>query len=316
MEPVILSPNEIDFGEMSNILKEAFGETKRSKFQSKRQNFKLSQIELQRKYLDGLLGTKIAVVIKDGKYVAINGLIRISLQSKTDLIAGWMSCDTAVAPEYRGLGLSKKCINFLKASIDENNIFLGYPNSESINIFKRMGWTIKNQYDILLKITSFLPITKNFTVNKLGDFSTSIGTRSIGINKNSQYLNWRYPKSDVFYQKFTGEKNNNFFQLVVAFVRIKGVKTLVILEIITKSELGFLGALDYANKIAQQNLCFFLITSSSHSNKAILKSTGFRNIPIKLNPRPILLAGESTGPISDDIWDSEWDISIGDWDAI
>jgi hypothetical protein len=65
-----------------------------------------------------------------------------------------------------------------------------------------MGWNIKNQYDILLKITNFLPIPKKFTVNKLEDFNTSIETRNIGINKNSQYLNWRYPRSDIFYQKF------------------------------------------------------------------------------------------------------------------
>jgi hypothetical protein len=316
LEPVILSPNEIDFEEMSNILKEAFGETRKSKFQSQRQNFKLSQAELQRKYLTGLLGTKISVVIKDGKYVAINGLLKIGIQNKTDLIAGWMSCDTAVTPEYRGLGLSKKCINVLRDSIDENSVFLGYPNLESINIFKKMGWNIKNQYDILLKITNFLPIPKKFTVNKLEDFNTSIETRNIGINKNSQYLNWRYPKSDIFYQKFTGENNNDFFHLVITFISVKGVKALVILEIITKSDSGFLGALNYANKIAKQNFCFFLISSSNHSNKAMLKSAGFRNISTKLNPRPILLAGESTGPISDKIWDNEWDISIGDWDAI
>ena len=316
MEPLILSPDEINFEEMSSILKKSFGETRKSKFQSQRQNFKLNQVELRRKYLDSLPGTKLAVVIKNGKYVAINGLLRVDLQSKTEIIVGWMSCDTAVAPEYRGQGLSKKCINILKESIDKNSIFLGYPNSESINIFKKLGWSVKNQYEISLKITNFLPVSRKFAVTKLQDFSTGLPTRTIGINKNSNYLNWRYPKSDNFYQKFSGKKKNDFFHLVVALVNIKGVKVLVILEIITDSESGFLGALDYANKIARQNLCFFLIISSSQRNKLILKSAGFRNIPSKFNPRPILLAGESTGPISDVIWDKEWDISIGDWDAL
>ncbi len=316
MEPVILYPDEIDYGEMSYILKEAFSENKRSKFQIQRQNFKLSQAELRRKYCDGLPGTKIAVVVKANKYIAINGLIRISLQSRTDSIEGWMSCDTAVAPEYRGLGLSKKCIDTLKGSIAENNIFLGYPNSESINIFKKMGWTIKNQYNVLFKITNYLPKSGNLKVIELENFSSNFEQRSIGLNKNSQYLNWRYPKSDIFYKKFTGERNGDYFQLVVAIIKIKGVKALVILEILTKNDLGFLCALEYANKVAQQNFCIFLITSSSYNNKLLLKSAGFRDIPIRLNPRPIWLAGQSTGPVSDVIWNSEWDINIGDWDAI
>lgn len=316
MEPLILSPNEINFEEMSNILKKSFGETHKSKFQTQRQNFKLNQAELRRKYLDSLHGTKLAVVIKDGKYVAINGLLRIDLQCKAEIIAGWMSCDTAVAPEYRGQGLSKKCINILRESINMDNIFLGYPNSESINIFKKLGWSVKNQYEISLKITNFLPVSRKFTVTRLQDFSTGLPTKTIGINKNAYYLNWRYPKSDNFYQKFSGEKKNDFFHLVVAVVSIKGVKVLVILEVITDSESGFLGALDYANKIARQNFCFFLIISSSNNNNLILKSAGFRIIPTKFNPRPILLAGESMGPISDVIWDKEWDISIGDWDAL
>jgi hypothetical protein len=313
LEAIVLTGEHIDFRKLSSLLRASFASIEDTNLQIEEKSRAMSVEFLRHKYTRGEKPAKLAVIIEGGEYIACNGLLYLELNSANSIIDGWMSCDTATDPDFRGRGLFKKCLAALEASLPNESIVFGYPNEVSRSSFSKMGWENKTTYPISLSLA--IPSLKNGNCRNVDFFYEPLpNSRSkFGILKSQGYLNWRYHETRANYFRLVSDDNS--FALVARKLIISHIPALVVLEVIATDNLAYKNALKSARRVALKKHCLlFVISLPKDKSKRSLPLLTVR-LSSKVSQRRIDLMGKPFGPISTQAWASDWDTSLGDWDA-
>lgn len=313
MEAIVLTGEHIDFDKLHCLLRTSFASVEDTSLQIEEKSRAMSAEFLRHKYTRGEKPAKLAVIVESGKYIACNGLLYVELNSANSTIDGWMSCDTATDPDFRGRGLFKKCIAALEASLPNESIFFGYPNEVSRSSFSKMGWESKTTYPINLSLA--IPSLKNRNCRNVDLFYEPIPNsgNKFGIIKSQGYLNWRYHETRANYFRLASDDNS--FALVMRKLTINHISAMVVLEVVAIDKLAYRNALKSARRFALKKHClFFVISIPKDKSKRFLSFSTVR-LPSRVSHRRIELMGKPFGPNATQAWASEWDTSLGDWDA-
>lgn len=313
METSVLTGNEIDFEKLSNLLLSSFLSPDDSELQNQEKMKAMSTEFLRHKYTEGLQNAKLAVAIIGDEYVACNGMVYVKLKMAGKIVDGWMSCDTATHPNFRGQGLFRKCIESLRDSLPKESVFFGYPNANSIETFKKFGWQVKHDYRIKVGLAIIKP-SKSYgrVVANFQEFDC-IFKNQVGVLKDARYLDWRYSSKRSNYVRSVS-LDKTFF-IVARKVTINKISFLLVLEFLTEGEDGFTKGVSEIYRIAWEQKCIFIISSfSKYGQKSFWLRFQF-NLPVRLFPRKISLMGSAKGQTALEIWDSNWDLALGDWDV-
>ncbi len=313
METLVLTGEHIDFPKLSCLLRDSFASAEDTNLQIEEKSRAMSVEFLRHKYTKGEKPGKLAVVIEDEKYIACNGMLYVELKSSDSRIDGWMSCDTATNPDFRGKGLFKKCIAALEAVLPTESIFFGYPNEVSRSSFSKMGWESKITYPINLGLA--IPSLKTENCRNVGIFNKPLpnSERKLGIMKSQDYLNWRYHETRADYFRLVSEDDS--FILVARKLTISRIPVLVVLEVIATGNVAYRNALKSARRIALKKGCLFIVTTIPKEKTKRFLSYFTMRLPSRLPQRRIDLMGKPFGSTSRQAWALDWDTALGDWDA-
>jgi hypothetical protein len=314
METKVLTGSEIDFTKFSHLMLTAFLAENESKLERTEKLKSLSSTSLERKYLTGPKLGKLAVIVKDNEYIACNGMVYIQLINNSKITNGWMSCDTATRPDYRGRGMFKECIAALRNDLPDQGIFFGFPNNVSRKLFEKQSWELKVNYP--LYISPIFPRKSKSKSTTISVFKHGMYNfiDQNGINKSPEYLNWRYDDSKGSYLRLVSHKHD--YMVVLREISIKKVKFVFILELIAGSEKSYDSAISEINRIAFSKKCRFMVFTVSRVNEEFLKNWHTIKIPLSLQPKEITLMGQALDQNSAAAWRHDWNLSLGDWDTL
>ncbi|MFZ0679313.1 GNAT family N-acetyltransferase, partial [Candidatus Binatus sp.] len=142
---------------------------------------------------------RIAQIRNDnGELVAMNSAFPVTLTNGDKTTRGWQSCDTATHPSARGRGYFLKCLNALKETFDEGEVFFGYPNANSAHGFTKFGWQRISTLQIFAGIIPpFSALPKIRRIDRFGPEQDDLAARlaapgRIMIQRSAAYMNDRY----------------------------------------------------------------------------------------------------------------------------
>jgi GNAT superfamily N-acetyltransferase len=314
MEAKVLTGAEIDFTKLSTLMLSAFLAENQSNLERTEKLKSLSPIALERKYSTGTKLGKLAVIVKDNDYIACNGMLHIQIIQNSKMTEGWMSCDTATRPDYRGRGLFKECIAALRNHLPDQGIFFGFPNKVSRKLFEKQSWELKVDYPLYLSLV--FPTKSKGKSIFVSEFKENIYRLAYqnGINKTPPYLNWRYDDSKATYLRFVS--NDYDYIIVLREIKIKKIKFMFLMDLIAYDEKSYISAINEINRISFSRNCRFLVLTMSPVSKEFLKNWHTIRIPRSFQPKEITLMGQALGVDSKVAWNSDWDLSLGDWDTL
>jgi hypothetical protein len=278
------------------------------------------------KYTTPAGAAKIAVVFIDNKMVASNAMFPLHLRYKDKTILAWQSCDTATLPEVRGRGYYSACLNALKKELQPDQLFFGFPNSNSIRGFGKLGCEEKavistwvNPFPSLRGSHRFAQI---YEVESFDDRQDQCSEQLIAsggpiFDRCSSYLNWRYHQHPIFrYKSFVYREDGVQRGFMVLRKAEVGNMTLVlVMEIWGLSHAIEHRLLKTAKAWAkQQKITRLLMMSNSLSLVSGIHS-GYFPVPSLLLPKRQVLMGFATGGYAEEIMQMKWRVNLGDWDG-
>ena len=198
------------------------------------------------------------------KVVAIYAAIPKNIKLENYNLKGRMIQDVMTHPDYRGQGFLHKLSAICLDDIKKNGEF-GYtfPNEKSERSFRRNNWHELCSIPFRTKfISKNLDSKINLDLTKIeGNFDQSISSIwdfsgiKIGINRNAEYLNWRYRKPGIKYFKFILNSNEGI--LILKIFKEKRISFLHICDLIVKENKKelILSALKFSEQFAKKNNC-------------------------------------------------------------
>jgi hypothetical protein len=267
----------------------------------------------------------IAQVRQDSRLVAMNAMFPLILCHATGNTRVWQSCDSATATESRGHGYFTKCLVALREKMELNEIFFGYPNSNSAPGFRKFGWINRGTLTTSLR---FIPAAgiKDQRFQKILQFDEGQDRffsklRPLDgpiLQRNSAYMNWRYTRRpDVKYQvyKSIDKDLEQDGLLVLREVDVNGRRLIVIMECfgLNNSVEAMLSQL--AVQVACELGVRFVLRIGN--DKTILQSLRSLYLPVPswLLPKQQILMGAGNSPSSTELLKQKWRVQIGDWDG-
>jgi len=304
----IVDPKNVDFDEIHLLLKLAFKERSESNESVKVPSAKA----LAHKYLNSEFLSKIALYFENNSLIAMNGLIPMRVVSGTTSSIGWMSCDTATHPNYRGRGLFKQCVLALESTLKKSDLIFGFPNSNSQPGFKKLGWETNNEIKLWMSPRSLLK-SKKISVEEIAllDFPHEVGYTP-GIVKDKHYLTWRYSPQRDDYKIFRIWIKDKTYYAITKLMEVGSLKLTLILETSALPN-------DSINAIKQISVAqgtHGVLMSKSQIAAENLVRNGFFQVPSKLNPRRIYLSGKFLEDEIRNLELREWFLTLGDFDAL
>jgi hypothetical protein len=300
----IIDAKDFDFHQMHQLMKIAFEERKSSSVEIP------SAESLEQKYCDSPQASKIAAVKSMGRLIAINGLLPIETNISLGREISWMSCDTATHPEFRGLGLFKKCILGLEETLQKGDLICGFPNENSLPGFVKFGWKPIKEINLFYSSKSLLEC-KDFMVTKADVFNEDMPCKfDHGINKSSNYLNWRYNKIRSNYLYFQINYQGESLHVVGKKFKSSIIEILVILEVFSTPKFKNEKILQALRNLAHLEKTSGLLLGEKFGKLGPIK------VPHFVNKRPIIFAGKRIGLADWDAKDEDWNLSLGDFDAL
>ena len=140
-----------------------------------------------------------------GFYAAVNNPVNVGDNTR-DV---FMVQDVMTAESYRGQGILHLMGETCAEAIDNSgSVGLTFPNEKSANSFRRLGWTevmgvplreaktVQANSGTTLRVSEVVAFDKS--VNEIWEES---GLR-LGVQRDAEYLNWRYSKPGIEYLKF------------------------------------------------------------------------------------------------------------------
>jgi hypothetical protein len=310
MEVRVLDSDSIDFSDMRRLLEQAFAFRSESKVKVEIPTSKSLEFKYQTLNKD----SRLAAVFHNDEIVAMNGLIPLEIRRSGVDCIGWMSCDSATHPDFQGQGLFRKCVTSLEDSLPPGTLIFGFPNSNSMPGFKKMGWL--NLGEIDLYFSPQLPGgKKSISIRRVEMESfTSPGSFTNGIVKSDSYLNWRYSHHRGAYNLHKISDKDFSFTTITRDILIMGKKITMILEVMSDQKM-FSGV--HLRKICEEQGTVGLLVAPEMFTGIQLGKSGFFRVPKFLVSRRIHLAGKMTGEVGSSLpIPNSWQLSLGDFDAI
>jgi Acetyltransferase (GNAT) domain len=253
-------------------------------------------------------------------YAAMPAYFKIG--NKLDCLA-CQSLDTITDKDHRGKGLFIKLAKtvYEKAKVNNYKFVYGFPNGSSVHGFiKKLDWKLLDPIPFLIKplrlgyFLQYVPVIKK--ISKFLNFPLSRGSKpslsknlqiklitnfnedynelwnffseniTISINRNANYMNWRFvSKPKEYYHKFAIYENNVLSGIIVYCNKIKhGGNIGYIMELICKNEFYSKKLLKHAiSHMKKEKVDACLTWCFDHSpNKLAYKKSFFMKFPKKL----------------------------------
>ena len=146
-------------------------------------------------YLNNPSGKPIVAIAEEhGEMVGHYAMIPMPFLLDNRHITGYLSMTTMVRPDFQGKGLFKLLAKEVYQNREKDSFVYGFPNSNSIEGFKKhLGWNISTEYS-LIKIASRDLLESSFSAVQ----SAKLGCR-LDLD-NSAFLRWRISKPITSYQ--------------------------------------------------------------------------------------------------------------------
>ncbi len=152
---------------------------------------------------------RIAVVREGGRYLAANAMTPMLLRNGGQSVRGWHSGETATAPDQRGKGLFKECLSILVKSLEDDEIFFGFPNENSKKGFLKIGWEDKGIVTTWVRTRPVLDRRDSKFISEPEEFGEAADelARRIAeqgfttLDHGADYLNWRYVRHPLYSYK-------------------------------------------------------------------------------------------------------------------
>lgn len=208
-----------------------------------------------------------------------------------NIIEALQSCDTAVAPDYRGMGIFKKIIEYAMEDNKEGNydLMIGYPNSKSIGGFLKAGWVEVRRIDTafyISNIRNFVKVYFNIDIKKAGllfdrlkescinHYSSNVKIETvegilenIGFNSKSNSINTKITNEEFKWRNYNSNllvcKSENDKCIVECVFRIEKIDRVVIFDILSIRSTG--------NKVKDIKKCLASIVTNYFSEVDVYK---------------------------------------------
>jgi hypothetical protein len=263
---------------------------------------------------------------KGGEVASIYAVMPIFFKIENSLVKACQSLDTLTDINHRGKGLFVESANnvYKSASESDYKLVYGFPNGSSVHGFiKKLNWKLLDPVPFLfkpLKSGYFLKKILGNSIGSLLNFNIS-STKKIGlskseeiieikrfskdsdvlwesfsslfkvsINRNSDYLNWRFvEKPDENYKRYGFYRNGKLLGFIVFINKDKHSGNIgYIMELIVLPNEAEVGKklLQWAlNDFIKNKVDVILSWCFQHSpNFQIFKSKRFFDLPEKLKP--------------------------------
>jgi hypothetical protein len=146
-------------------------------------------------YLNNPSGKSIVAIAEEhGEIVGHYAMIPMPFLLDDRHITGYLSMTTMVRPDFQGKGLFKLLAQEVYKTREEDSFVYGFPNSKSIEGFKKyLGWNISNEYSLIKIASRYLLESSSLLVQ-----STKSACK-LDLD-NSAFLKWRISKPITSYQ--------------------------------------------------------------------------------------------------------------------
>ncbi len=314
------------------------------------------------KNLRGVNSIYYAIDWETQNIAAIYTYLPLILKCMGKVVNGMQSFDTLTDKNHRAKGLFIKLATRIEKeeSLKNNELVFGFPNENSVHGFvNKLGFTYFGEVPFLIKplkisyfinkifknkvetvpqnhcimdVASYIKIKSNVEIREILEFDQNYedlydlasSQINIGVNRNAEYMNWRYvTKPDERYARYGLYENNQLKGVIVFTLKNKH-----------NGKIGYLMELIYApqDKNAGRHLLKFCTETLKRNNADLIlawcfnhsfnykpiRSNGYYRFPEKLRPQKLgFIAKTLNGKNTEDIYNiKNWYISYSDSDTV
>lgn len=291
-------------------------------------------------YQENPSGNAIIILAKDNnRVIGQYANVPVHLKFDDQVLKSSLTIDLMVRKEYRRQGLFKKMGEVSNNNLSESGISLSvaFPsrNESYAGFIHKLGWLKVGNLEVLVKPVFF---------NLFGSAKTIAGTEikeissfpeaidgvwkrlnpniTIGIIRDSKYLNWRYSdKPNGKYQKFLVYRNNMLVgYFVLKFLHLSKLKLGVIVDMLCVNEMDIVKAIILKNReLCLKHGAYFCAVLKTKLYENTLRQLGFRVLPSRISPKGYTLIIRTNKHITEinrltNI--DNWYLTFGDWDVV
>ena len=299
-----------------------------------------------------------------GNVSAIYTVLPVFIKIKDQIFLSAQSIDTITVADHRGKGLFVKTAQKLYDTIagEQYKLVYGFPNQNSSpGLFNKLGWTSFGEVPFMIKplrLSYFVKklsrtkkingepaesnhhfpspegvdVDNNIQIRRIYEYSSEYDKLwenvskgiIVCVNRNSEYMNWRYiRKPDGNYYNYGIYENNALVGIIVFTIKNKhGGRVGYLMEQLFFAEKAWLGKklLKFANKLIKKEKADVILAwalKSHFSHKAYL-NCGYFFFPEKLRPQKLYFGVKALDPLSKDVIldKGNWYISYSDSDTV
>lgn len=318
----VVGPEALDFGDLVKLQREAFAKI----IGQTGTDYLFDEAYYRWKYHPPTGNAKIALLQDGVGLVSANSMYPLDILADGARILGWQSCDTATHPRGRGKGYFMKCLGSLKAVLEPENLFFGFPNRSSMRGFVKLGWTHHGDVRTWAralpgrKTAGFLAIEPidNFTAEQ-DAFSGEIAAQGGAmLDRGSAYMNWRYRQHPFHQYGVFGwrEAGRLLGVIVLRRVKITGRELAIVMETLALLPHVERGMLSFAAGWAREHGAAYtlVLNNTTQTINGILSA--YVPVPMWVLPkRQVLMGAAMSGSRAQAAWRMPWRVQIGDWDV-
>lgn len=188
------------------------------------------------KHFENPFGKSYGLLAIDNNHiVGVRMFMYWEFKSSNEILRAIRPVDTITHPNYRGKGIFKKLtLQGLEDCKGEYDFVFNTPNINSFPGYVKMGWT-KYDKDLFFKIAITIDLKRKGSIEllKQKEFklqNIDLLSPNFRTNITTSYLRWRY--LDKLYEVAKFEENSVCLLLFYKLTKVKGVKTLILLDVI------------------------------------------------------------------------------------
>ncbi|MEQ1566644.1 MAG: GNAT family N-acetyltransferase [Myxococcota bacterium] len=266
---------------------------------------------------------RIAVVREGGRYIAANAMFPLAIRQGSRTIRAWQSCDTATAPDARGKGWFGACLRALQGSLGSDEIFFGFPNTNSVRGFEKLGWRVMSPVQVWTRpvpgwstaaIAGVDPLDPNDPLDDLRDALATSG-RAL-IDRSPAYLRWRYREHPVYSYRCWLYRGDGVGLAVVRPAIGLGRTIGAVLERLATSPAAERAISRQIGAWATAERAWPTVVFDNRWTLSPALRSGFVPVPARVLPkRQILMGASAGGSAAAAVFDADWWVQMGDWDG-
>lgn len=317
----VFSPDTLDFSAFVALQKTAFAQI----IGATGTDYLFSEPYYRWKYGAPAGQGRIALVLEDGEPIAANSMYALRASGDGESARAWQSCDTATHPRGRGRGYFLKCLQALKETLVEDELFIGFPNNNSTHGFGKFGCEFHGNVTTFARVLPGRSISAFPAVAPIERFDASQDefaralerAGSTQLERGAAYMNWRY-RAHPFHQyecfewREAGRRQG---LLVMRRADLSGRRLAIALELLANEPAVERGLLAFAAAWARAQGVRYTMVLNNTLPKARGLSMAYIPVPMWALPKRQVLMGFARGPVAERLWSKPWRVQIGDWDG-